>query len=156
MARRDSPGYELPLLLFGGFRSLIDELHAELERQGHTGLRPAHGFAMQAIGPEGATASEVGRRLGVSKQAAGKTIERLERLGYVARGVDPDDARRKTVALTDEGLDMLRRSATIFDTLRDRWARSIGRSRLDALESDLRDVVGSSAYGLDAQSWFDG
>src|SRR5215469_10796493 len=61
-------GYELPLLLFGGFRAIIDELHAELARRGHPELRPAHGFAMQAIGLPGATASDVGKRLGISKQ----------------------------------------------------------------------------------------
>ena len=41
-------GFELPLLLFGGFRSIIDELHAELARRGHPDLRPAHGFARPA------------------------------------------------------------------------------------------------------------
>src|SRR5436305_6021246 len=46
-------GYELPLLLFGGFRAIIDELHAELGRRGHPDMRPAHGFAMQAVGPRG-------------------------------------------------------------------------------------------------------
>ena len=50
-------------------------------------MRPAHGFAMQAIGLRGATATEAGRRLGISKQAAGKTIDRLEELGYVRRPV---------------------------------------------------------------------
>ena len=83
-----SAGYELPLLLFAGFRSIIDELHAELARRGHQDMRPAHGFAMQAIGFSGATATEVGRRLGISKQAAGKTVERLEALGYVERAGD--------------------------------------------------------------------
>src|SRR5690348_17181097 len=92
---RQRPGYELPLLLIAGFRTLIDELHAELARQGHPDARPAYGFAMQAIGPGGATASEVGRRLGVSKQAAGKTIDRLEELGYAERFDDPTDGRRK-------------------------------------------------------------
>ena len=155
MPTERTPGYELPLLLFGGFRTLIDQLHAELERQGHSGLRPAHGFAMQAIGPDGATASEIGRRLGVSKQAAGKTVDRLERLGYVGRRTDPDDARRKVAVLTDDGLAMLRRSAEIFDRLREEWARTIGPARLDALESDLRSVAGAHAYRLDAQAWFD-
>ena len=46
----DAYGFELPLLLFGGFRSIIDELHAELARRGHPDVRPAHGFALQAIG----------------------------------------------------------------------------------------------------------
>src|SRR5260370_22279294 len=84
-------GFELPILLFAGFRSIIDELHAELARRGHPGVRPAHGFALQAIGLGGATATEAGRRLGVSKQAAGKTIDRLEELGYVHRSGDDAD-----------------------------------------------------------------
>ncbi len=66
-------GFELPLLLFGGFRSIIDELHAELARRGHPDVRPAHGFALQAIGLGGATAAEAGRRLGISKQATTPT-----------------------------------------------------------------------------------
>lgn len=124
----DRPGYELPLLLFAGFRTLIDRLHAELARQGHPDVRPAHGFAMQAIGPDGATASEVGRRLGVSKQAAGKTVDRLITLGYAARTEDPADARRKLVRLTPHGIDALRRSATVFDELRAEWAASWART----------------------------
>ena len=51
-------GFELPMLLFAGFRSIIDELHAELARRGHPDMRPAHGFALQAIGLGGATAAE--------------------------------------------------------------------------------------------------
>src|SRR5258707_14036679 len=78
-------GFELPLLLFGGFRSIIDELHAELARRGHPEVRPAHGFALQAIGLDGATATEAGRRRGVSKQAAGKTIDPRQGPGYGCR-----------------------------------------------------------------------
>ncbi len=55
----DPPGFELPLRLFLGFRMLIDDLHAELARQGHAELRPMHGFVFQAIGPDGVTAAEL-------------------------------------------------------------------------------------------------
>ncbi|MEC3979411.1 MarR family winged helix-turn-helix transcriptional regulator [Amycolatopsis sp. H20-H5] len=149
-------GFELPLLLFAGFRSLIDELHAELARQGHPDVRPAYGFAMQAIGLAGATASEVGRRLGVSKQAAGKTVDRLTALGYAARVDDAADARRKLVRLTPRGVDALARSAAIFDELWARWARTLGAGRVRALESDLRAVVGPRGFGLDVAGWFGG
>ncbi|WP_290059241.1 MarR family winged helix-turn-helix transcriptional regulator, partial [Amycolatopsis solani] len=125
----DQPGYELPFLLFGGFRTLIDRLHAELARRGHPDVRPSYGFAMQAIGVQGATASEIGRRLGVSKQAAGKTVERLEALGYAERADDPADARRKIVRLSAHGVDALRKSAEIFDDLRAEWARAGGGAR---------------------------
>ncbi|WP_106396983.1 MarR family winged helix-turn-helix transcriptional regulator [Actinocorallia populi] len=146
------PGFELPLLLLAGFRTLIEELHAELARQGHPDVRPAHGFAMQAIGLPGSSATEVARRLGVSKQAAGKTIDRLADLGYAERVDDPADGRRKLVRLTPRGLDALARSAAIFDTLRARWAKSLGPARLTDLEDALRTVAPPT--GLDTVSWF--
>ncbi|MGI5398195.1 MarR family winged helix-turn-helix transcriptional regulator [Streptomyces sp. CA-135486] len=155
-AAADTPGYELPLLLFAGFRSLIDRLHAELAEQGHPDVRPAHGFAMQAIGAGGATASEIGRRLGVSKQAAGKTVDRLVALGYAVRADDPADARRKLVRLTPHGLDALARSAAIFDELRAEWADALGTRRVADIEEALRTVVPADAFRLDAAGWFGG
>ena len=153
-AEADAPGFELPLRLLLGFRVLIDELHAELARQGHPGLRPMHGFVFQAIGPGGTTAAGLGRRLGISKQAAGKTIDALEQLGYVERGPDPADARRKVVRLTGRAIDALERSARIFDDLRARWAEVIGAERLRAIEADLRKVTPSDAFRLDVPGWF--
>ncbi|MEV5708919.1 MarR family winged helix-turn-helix transcriptional regulator [Actinoallomurus sp. NPDC052274] len=149
----DRPGYELAFLLLAGFRTLIDELHAELARQGHPHMRPAHGFAMQAIGPHGTSASVVGRRLGVSKQAVGKTIDRLEELGYAERVNDPADARRKIVRLTPRGIDALTRSAMIFDGLRARWAATLGAGRLADLEDALRMVAGPAGLSVDTVSW---
>jgi DNA-binding MarR family transcriptional regulator len=154
MSDRDEPGWVLPLLLFGGFRTLVDRLHAELAQQGHPDLRPAHGFAMQAIGRGGATATELGRRLGVSKQAAGKTVDRLIELGYAERGADAADARRKLVRLTPRGYDALARSAAVFEQLRAEWAERLGVERVRALEADLRSVVPAAAVRVDAASWF--
>jgi len=150
----DSRGFELPLRLFVAFRVLIDELHAELARQGHPNIRPIHGFLFQAIDPDGATAVDLGRRLGISKQAAGKTIDTLERFEYVERGTDPRDARRKIVRLTDRGVDCLARSARIFDRLRADWAKTLGEGRLLALEADLRSVTPSGLFPLDVPGWF--
>jgi DNA-binding MarR family transcriptional regulator len=151
----DSPGYELPLLLLLGFRTLIDDLHAELARQGHPDARPLHGFVFQAIGRDGTTAVELGRRLGVSKQAAGKTIEALEGLGYVRRESVPGDARRKLVRLTAHGEDMLRRSVRIFEALHAEWEQALGPKRLRALEADLRTVTAGRGLRLDVPGWFE-
>ena len=81
---------------------------------------------MQAIGPDGATASDLGRRLGISKQAAGKTVDRLENLGCVERAGDESDGRRKLVMLIPRGIDALARSAAIFEELRAQWAKTLG------------------------------
>jgi DNA-binding MarR family transcriptional regulator len=148
---KPAPGFELPLLLFAGFRSLIERLHEELARQGHPDARPAHGFALQAIGA-GASASELGRRLGVSKQAAGKTVDRLMRLGYVERVDDVVDGRRKLVHLTPRGVDVLARSAAIFDDLRAEWVRALGAAEVSSLEEALRAVV-PGGVRVDAVGW---
>jgi DNA-binding MarR family transcriptional regulator len=147
-------GFELPLLLFAGFRSVIDELHAELARRGHPDLRPAHGFALQAIGIGGATATETGRRLGISKQAAGKTIDRLEELGYVKRADDDKDRRRKLIRLTPRGISALAMSALIFNDIRSRWEGALGTARLSALEADLRTMAPGDTFRLDVPGWF--
>jgi DNA-binding MarR family transcriptional regulator len=151
---RDPPGFELPLRLLLGFRVLIEDLHAELARQGHPDMRPMHGFVFQAIGAEGITATELGRRLGVSKQAAAKTVESLERLGYVRRQPDHRDQRQKKVMLTGHGYDALAKSARIFDELRAAWASRLSPERLAALEADLRTVTGDVTIPLDIPGWF--
>jgi DNA-binding MarR family transcriptional regulator len=148
-----STGFELPLLLFAGFRSLIDELHAELAKRGHPDMRPAHGFAMQAIGLGGATATEVGKRLGISKQAAGKTLERLEELGYVHQAGDDADRRRKTMRLTPRGISALTLSAMIFGDIRARWEAELGGTRLAEMEADLRAMAPGETFRLDVPGW---
>lgn len=136
------PGYELPLLLLDGFREAVDEAHRILADQGFPETRPRDGFAMQAIG-DGSTAGEIATTLGVSKQAAAKTIARLVDLDYVAVGHDPEDGRRRLVAPTPRGRAMLQASATAFGTVRDAWARRIGAGRLDAMLDDLASLAAS-------------
>ncbi|MEU1482530.1 MarR family transcriptional regulator [Streptomyces sp. NPDC005752] len=152
----EEAGFELPLLLFAGFRSIIDAMHRDLAAHGHQDVRPAYGFALQAVGWEGASASEIGRRLGVSKQAAGKTVDKLEGLGYVERVDDPEDGRRKLVRLTARGVDMLARSAEGFDRLRAEWVAELGAERVGAMEADLRRMAPAAAFRLDAERWFAG
>jgi DNA-binding MarR family transcriptional regulator len=149
-------GYELPLLLLAAFRAVIDEAHEELAARGHPELRPAHGFAMQAIGTFGATAADVGRRLGVSKQAAGKTIDRLAELGYAERGGESADRRRKLVRLTPRGTEALALSAAAFEHVRERWAGLLGADRVAALEADLRAAAPGQAFRLDVPGWLGG
>jgi DNA-binding MarR family transcriptional regulator len=152
----DGYGFELPLLLLAGFRAVIDELHAELGRRGHPDLRPAHGFAMQAVGLGGTTATEAAHRLGISKQAAGKTFDRLAELGYVERHDDAADRRRKLIRLTARGAEALTVSAMIFSQIRARWAAELGVSRLADVEASLREMAPAEIFRLDVPGWFSG
>lgn len=144
---------ELPFLLLGAFRSRIDELHAELAENGHPGVRPSHGFAMQAVAGGANTASSVGHALGVSKQAAGKTLEQLDRLGYLVWGSDPSDARRKSVSLSDRGVDCLRRSAAILRRQYADFTGRVGAEDAAAMVRGLRALGEGAPHRLDGPGW---
>jgi DNA-binding MarR family transcriptional regulator len=135
MAR--SPGPELAQLLLGGFRSMVDDVHNGLAERGHPGVRAGHEFALRAVDGGADTASELGRRLSVSKQAAARTIATLEKLGYLGREPDPSDGRLKRLRVTDRGHAMTALGAALFDEVRERWAAQIGHEQLAALETHL-------------------
>lgn len=135
------PGYALPFLLLSAFRNLIDELHARLADAGHENLRPAHGVALQMIS-RGGGVSDLARRLGVSKQAASKTVTALEGLGYAERRPSGADRRRTEVVLTARGAELLALSGEILNELRDEWASVVGEREMTVLQDTLARLGG--------------
>ncbi len=147
-------GHELPFLLIGAFRQIIDELHAHLASLGFPDARPVHGFALQAIG-DGVSITELGRRLGVTKQAAAKTANVLETLGYVEREPDPTDLRATILRRTPIGTEILDSSARFFELKRAEWADELGASRYDELLHDL-DRLARGAHTGNLPGWISG
>lgn len=143
-------GADLALLLLGGFRTLADRATAQLAERGYGDVRPAHEFALQAIAAGADSASALGRRLAVTKQAAAKTIALLEERGFVTRESDETDARRTRLHVTDHGHAMMREGAEIFDSLRADWERRAGADRVAELESVLRELVGDECVRFDS------
>lgn len=154
-SRLPPPGSDLPLLMLLGFRALIDDVHTDLAEAGHAGFRPLHGVTFKAIG-DGVTASELGRRLGVSKQAAGKTIEGLERDGYVERVADPADARSKIIRMTPRGAEVQQLAFEAMARLRARWAERLGEEQMAAIEAGLREMTADREMKFDIPGWFSG
>ncbi|KZM35936.1 MarR family winged helix-turn-helix transcriptional regulator [Oerskovia enterophila] len=146
------PGWRVVLLLAGAFRGSIDALHSELAEQGHPEARPLHGFALQAIGPDGCTINELGQRLGVSKQAAAKTAVGLEKVGYVVRDSVPGDRRAVLLRRTSRAEEFLAASAAGFERVMDGWRRTLGDARFDALVEALADVADERPVG-DLPGW---
>src|SRR4030088_1730065 len=96
-------GADLALLLLGGFRTLVDTASVELARRGYEDVRPVHDFAMRAIAAGADSASELGRRLPISKQPAAKPIGGLQRRASVPRDTAPNAPRRKRLQVTALG-----------------------------------------------------
>jgi DNA-binding MarR family transcriptional regulator len=142
-------GADLALLLLGGFRVLTDRATVELAARGYEDVRPGH-FALHAIMAGADNASELGRRLSVSKQAAAKTIAVLEERNYVAREPDATDKRRMRLQVTEHGHAMLREGEKIFDEMRSLWEKQVGAEQVSTLEAALRALVGDNGVRLDA------
>src|ERR1700753_3444295 len=133
-------GADLAQLLLGGFRLLADQATAELVARGYAEIRPAQEFALQAILSGADNASDLGRRMSVTKQAAAKTVAVLEERGYVARDPAPADKRRMRLYVTDHGLAMLREGEGIFDKLREQWEEQVGAGPLAQVEATLAQL----------------
>lgn len=146
-------GADLALLLLGGFRTLVDGAMVELAARGYDDFRPTHEFAMRAIIAGADSASDVGRRLSVSKQAAAKTIAVLVARGYVSSDPDPSDARRNRLQVTARGLDALREGEAVFEGLRARWEEKLGATELAHLEASLVKLVGGATVDPGAPGW---
>lgn len=146
-------GADLALLLLASFRAMADEGSAELSRLGYEDVRPAHDFALHSILSGADSASELGRAMSVTKQAAAKTIATLEERRYLVREPDPADRRRVRLRVTDHGHQLLRDGEAVFDRLRQQWEKQVGADAVAALEATLRDLVGTRVIRIDAPGW---
>jgi DNA-binding MarR family transcriptional regulator len=146
-------GADLALLLLAGFRTMADRGSEELSKLGYEDVRPAHDFALHSILAGAGSASELGRAMSITKQAAAKTITLLESRGYVARDPDPADKRRIQLRVTERGMSMLRQGEAIFDRLRGEWEQQVGPDAVAALEQTLQTYVGANVIRIDSPGW---
>ncbi|MBD8605415.1 MarR family transcriptional regulator [Aeromicrobium sp. CFBP 8757] len=132
-----SEGVRLAHLLIGSFEAMVDEVVSDLAGREHPGVTASLEFALTAIDQGASTASDLGRQLGISKQAAAKSIATLEQLGYVARTTDAQDRRRAVLQVSDQGREMITLGATKFDEIRQRWIASLQPGEAEIVEAAL-------------------
>jgi DNA-binding MarR family transcriptional regulator len=134
-------GALLASLLLRAFDVMTAEVRRELAQHGHPEATSTHHYAMEAIDRGATDASALGRELGISRQAAAKTIRSLEELGYVNRGADAHDARRRPLEVTTRGHEMTALGAAAFERVRLRLEASEGAERLLTAEQVLRSIA---------------
>ncbi|SFC16780.1 MarR family protein [Nocardioides terrae] len=142
----------MPFLLQSAFRNLVDSVHDALDAAGFPGVRATHGFAMQAIGT-GCTSVELAERLGVSKQAATKTAQALETMGFIERAANPRDRRERLLRPTRRGRTMLRLSATAFRAELSAWRERVGDADVDTTLATLAQVGRGGRSHTDLSDW---
>lgn len=129
------------------YRSLIDDLHAALRARGWRDVRPAFGFVLLAAAGGPTTVSELAELLGATKQAASKLVDAMAGAGYVRREAGATDGRRRPVALTDRGRDLLATVEDIYRELERGWAEVLGADAVERLRRDLVTVLATTPGG---------
>jgi len=107
------------------------------ERTGHD-IRTAHTAVFPHVDLAGTRLTELARRMGMSKQAAGQLVGELESMGVVERVADPQDGRAKLIRFAQEdGRLVLFDGLAVLMEFEAELAEELGRERVDALHDDL-------------------
>jgi MarR family transcriptional regulator for hemolysin len=124
MAKRD-----FGILLGLAYQGFVDQLHAELARQGFVELGPAYGYVIRAIDAEpGIRQRDLARRLAITEQGTGKIIDAMVRDRLVRRRPDPGDRRAHRLELGTRGLALLTAARRFHARFERDLARDLGRS----------------------------
>lgn len=120
------------LSLFVGLR--FNELVLEaLHDAGFEGIRHAHGYVFQHLMAGPLAVSELGRLLGVSQQAASKSVAELMQLGYL-EDAGSADARVRRVALSDRAHAAIQKTRSF----RASWMRRLEKKHGAAFDGARR------------------
>jgi len=88
--------------------------------------------------------NQLAREVVLSPTAMSRFVDRAEAAGYVRREPDPDDRRALQVALTDEGVELLRRMWPIYRRgIAEHFAAHLGGDPGE-LSDTLRRIAGSA------------
>jgi DNA-binding MarR family transcriptional regulator len=126
--------------LFAGW-AMADELQRRIAADGLADTRFADGVVFQHLVDRPLTIGALAERLGVTQQAASKSVADLERRGYVARTPDPDDARARLVALTARGDAVIASGRRHREAIAAELAERLGPRRVEGARRVLVDVV---------------
>lgn len=146
--RADLSAADLPLTaLFAGW-AMADEVQRRIAADGMGDLRFADGFVFQHLVPGPLAIGALGERMGVTQQAASKAVADLERRGYVERVAGAEDARVRSVSLTDRGRAAIEAGRRHRAALEDELAERLGPRRVEAARRLLAEA--GEALGADA------
>ena len=90
------------------------------------GLRQSHLRVVASVAPSGSRASDVARRLRMTKQGAGQLVAGLVERGLVEQVPDPADGRARLLVLTPAGDDLRRDVDAALGALEAGWAAEVG------------------------------
>src|SRR5262245_32885974 len=150
-ATRTPPPLTVGSMLRSAWTELIGEVFEQLLAAGFEDLRPVHRPILRDMLTSNLRPSELGARLGLSKQAANDLVREFEANAYITLEPDPDDGRAKRIVATERGLKASETAQSSSNAVGRRWAELVGEERYAAFEEVLRAIVAANGTPYQAR-----
>jgi DNA-binding MarR family transcriptional regulator len=139
------PDLDFGVLLGLGYQGLIRELNERMAAAGFE-IKAAYGYVFRTLLKEDLTTTKFGARLGITTQGAAKLVDEMERLGYVEKHPDPDDARVKVLRLAERGHRAVAEARRVHLDFERRLAERYGAEDVAAMRRVLEAMI-DDEYG---------
>jgi MarR family transcriptional regulator for hemolysin len=127
-------------------QSWLGEMARRLARLGYDDYRRSDAAAVRLLLRRGPVpVGQLGTVLGVTRQAARKAADGLQRRGFATTRRDPGDSRQLNVALTPAGQDYARAVIAVIAELNREVARRVDPDQLAAADAVLRAVLSDAS-----------
>ena len=133
------PEDELHATLLMGllFRQVSDAFAAE----DWSGLRQSHFRVISSVPADGISVTDLGERLGMSKQGCGQFVTSLVGSGHLRVEQGATDRRVRWVRRTPKGTRTIRRVTARMLEIEQEWAERVGERRYRTFRTVLEDLV---------------
>ena len=122
------------------YREMRADMLREAHRRGYDFIRQAHNDVFATLPLEGARASDMAARAGITRQSMGEIIRELVDLGLLEMRPDPVDGRAKIVTFTDAGLEFSRGGLERIVELEQRFADELGAEDYETARRVLEGI----------------
>jgi DNA-binding MarR family transcriptional regulator len=119
---------------------LMQRIRDTMAAEDWGGLRQSHFRLLTSVPPEGIRITELGERLGMTKQASGQFVAYLIGTGHLEARADPADGRARVVVRTALGDRTVKAVSARIRGIERQWAKVVGAERYAAFRQVLLDL----------------
>lgn len=123
---------------------LMRQVHDVFAAEDWKGLRQSHFRVISAVPPEGITITELGERVGMTKQGCGQFVTQLSQTGHLRVEHSPADRRTRIVYRTSAGNRTIAAVTARNLRLEQDWAEQVGPERYRVFREVLEDLATGS------------
>lgn len=120
---------------------LFRQVHTIFDKEDWGGLRQSHFRVISSVPSGGVSITELGERLGMTKQGCGQFVTQLVESGHLVIEADPSDRRVRVVRRTALGQRVLDRVLERNLRIERDWAAQVGEARYRAFREVLEELA---------------